>query len=162
MKQHSLQCLILIIITIFMLNSICLVDSYSETDGIEYDDIIDVAFISYRNGEFVIEYTAQGPIRLEINTNAVNEYFVNEVLGMKIGEVKPYITWNVGADLIEYFNTTIVNLVKDSTPETSTPSPTETSTFSSIKTIDFFWGIIVVNFISISLLKRKKNRRILR
>ena len=119
MKRILRYTVILSIFSILLFSSLVLVTAYDNYEGIEYDDIVDVAFVSYRNGEFVIEYTAEGSIRIEVNTNAVNHNFVNQILGMKIGDKKPYITWNVGADLIEYYNTTIISLFKDSTPPTS-------------------------------------------
>ena len=149
MKHRCMNFLILITVTLFLLNSLCLVDSYCEINGIEYDDIVDVAFISYRNGEFIIEYTAEGSFRITVDTNLIKETFINAILGMKLGETEPYIAWNIDADVIEYYNTTIINIVFDSTPETSTQTPTET--------VDFFWVIIVLNFISIVILRRRKN-----
>ncbi|MCE7741354.1 MAG: hypothetical protein GOP50_02750 [Candidatus Heimdallarchaeota archaeon] len=104
---------------ILLLNTLVSVYAYDEYAGIEYDDVVDVGFVSYRNGEFVIEYTAEGAFRVEVNTNAVNFNFVNAILGMKEFEKKPYVTWNVGPDLIEYYNVTIYDIVVDSTPPTS-------------------------------------------
>jgi hypothetical protein len=99
------------IISILMLNSFVSIYAYDEFYGVEYDDVVDVGFVSHRNGDFVIEYTEEGSLRVVVNTNAINENFVNAILGMKEGEVKPLVTWTVGADLIEYFNVTIYDIV---------------------------------------------------
>lgn len=101
------------------MNSFVSVYAYDDYAGIEYDDIIDVGFVSYRNEVFVIEYTEEGSFRVEVNSHAVNINFVNAVLGMKLGETKPYTTWTVGADLIEYYNITIYNIFKDISPDSS-------------------------------------------
>jgi hypothetical protein len=101
------------IFSLLLLNSFVSVYAYDEYEGIEYDDIVDVGFVSYRNGEFVIEYTEEGPFRVEVNTHAVNENFVNAIIGMKLGERKDLVTWMVGPDLIEYFNVTIYSIFRD-------------------------------------------------
>ena len=80
----------------------------------------------------------------------INEIFVNEILGMKLGEVKTYITWTMGSDLIEYYKTTILKIVLDSTPETT---PTQTT-----QTVDFFTTTSILSLIIISLKKDIKNR----
>ena len=116
MSQIRRYSTIFFILTLVIFNIFSSVKAYDDFAGIEYDDIVDVAFESYRNGELVIEYTPDGPLRVEVNTNAVNYHFVNELLGMKVGEKKYYITWTVDSDLIEYYNTTILKIVKDATP----------------------------------------------
>ena len=95
------------------------VNAYSKYEGIEYDDVVDVGFVSYRNGVFVIEYTEDGALRVEVNSNAVNYNFVNALLGMKKGDKKPLVTWTAGGDLIQYYNVTVYEIVYDSTPDSS-------------------------------------------
>ena len=106
-------------LSIILLNSIVSIYAYDEYAGIEYDDIVDVGFVSYRNGEFQIEYTEGGSLRVEVNTHAINVNFVNAILGMKIGEIKDLVTWTVEGDLIQYYNVTIYRLIKDISPDTS-------------------------------------------
>ncbi len=96
------------------------VKAYDNLYGVEYDDVIDVAFESWINGIFSNSYTAEGPFRLTVSNQVINSNFTSELLGMKEGEVKPYITWiNLDEDVIEYYDTTIVRLVKDSTPDST-------------------------------------------
>jgi len=102
-----------------LLNALVSVSAYDEYAGIEFDDIVDVGFVSYRNGVFVIEYSESGSFRVEVNTNAVNYNFVNAILGMKVDERKDLVTWMVGPDLIEYFNVTIYSIFRDISQEPS-------------------------------------------
>ncbi|MCE7743147.1 MAG: hypothetical protein GOP50_11920 [Candidatus Heimdallarchaeota archaeon] len=147
MKRNRYITLTLVLLVLF--SQFKVISAYDDLYGIELDDIVDVAFISYRNGEFVIEYTTEGAFRVEVNTNAVNEIFVNAILGMKEGETKPYISWMVGADIIEYYNTTIVDIVIDSTPETTT------STTPSTQTVDYLSCLMILSLIFVSSRFRK-------
>lgn len=97
--------------------------AYDDVLGVEYGDIIDVAFTSYIDGEFTNEYTEEGPFQITVNENYINRNFIEEIVGMKLGEVKPYITWTVqnngDTSTIEYYDTKIVNIVKDISPDRS-------------------------------------------
>ncbi|MHA1200465.1 MAG: hypothetical protein ACTSQF_14175 [Candidatus Heimdallarchaeaceae archaeon] len=132
MKQSRYAKLFLVLFAI----SACftLTSAYDDLDGIELNDVVDFAFIAYRNGEFVIEYTASSAFRIEVNTNGVNDNFVNAILGMKVGETKSYITWTIGLDVIEYYNTTIIHIELDASPET-TPSTSSVDFLNSVALI---------------------------
>lgn len=117
MKRQLYILILLSIVTSLVVAQCTSVVAYDDLYGVEYDDIVDVAFESWINGIFSNSYTASGPFRVTVNTHLVNENFINEIVGMKLWDVKPYITWFDGEDnLIEYYNTTIVKVVKDITP----------------------------------------------
>jgi hypothetical protein len=120
MSRRFHYTLLLVVISSLVLTQFTTVGAYDSLYGVEYDDIIDVAFISYINGEFSNNYTADGAFRITVNPGVINANFIDEIIGMMIGEVKPYITWvDPVGNLVEYYDTTVVKLVKDSTPDTS-------------------------------------------
>ncbi|MCG3215776.1 MAG: hypothetical protein KAS63_03625 [Candidatus Heimdallarchaeota archaeon] len=113
---------ILYVLSLLILNSQFSARAYDNIHGIEYDDVVDVAFVRYINNEFSFSYTTDAPFRVTVNENIINVNFIEELIGMKIGETKPLISWYVQENettvsFIEYFNTTIVKLIKDSTPQ---------------------------------------------
>ncbi|MFW9851496.1 MAG: hypothetical protein ACFFDS_00975 [Candidatus Thorarchaeota archaeon] len=96
--------------------------AYSDIHGIEYDDVIDVTCDIYQDSVLVTEFTEYAPFRFQVNENLVNKILVDAVIGLKVGETKPYITWvldyqNGTIATIEYFDTTILRIAIDSTPE---------------------------------------------
>jgi len=120
MRRQLYILIMLSIMTSLVVTQSLTVKAYDNLYGVEYDDIIDVAFESWINGIFSNSYTAEGPFRLTVSTQVINSNFTSALLGMKEGEVKPYITWIDGdGKTIEYYDTTVVRLVKDSTPESS-------------------------------------------
>jgi hypothetical protein len=62
---------------------------------------------------------------MRVNDHVVNYHLVDQLIGRKLFETIPYITWTVPADnpadtlLVEYYNTTVVKIVKDISPPTS-------------------------------------------
>ncbi len=120
MKRQLYILILLSIVTSLAVAQFTSVVAYDNLYGVEYDDIVDVAFESWINGAFSNSFTAEGPFRVTVNTHIVNANFTNELIGMRLWEVKPYITWIDGEDnLIEYYNTTVTNLVKDISPPSS-------------------------------------------
>jgi hypothetical protein len=97
--------------------------AYDDLLGVEYEDVIQVAFTSYIDGEFSNEYTEEGPFEVTVNENYINRNFIEELVGMKVGEVKPYITWTIQNNgvpsVIEYYDTKVVKIVKDASPDRS-------------------------------------------
>jgi len=123
MNRSTRNFVLLTILTFVLISSFSTTQAYDELLGVEYEDVIDVAFTSYIDGEFTNEYTEEGPFRVTVNENYVNKNFIEELVGMKLGEVKPYITWTVlnngDINVIEYYDTKIVKIVKDSSPDRS-------------------------------------------
>ena len=130
-----------------LLSQSSIISAYDELNGVEPGDVIDIALISYINGEFVMEYTNEAPLRIEVDIYAINSYFYEAILGMKIGETKPYITWMVENNTIEYYNTTILTIIYDSSYD-STLSPTDGSTSTTVNFISLILSISVVIVIS--------------
>ena len=121
MSRRFHYTLLLVVLSSLVITQFTTVEAYDTLYGVEYDDVVDVAFESWINGEFSNNYTADGPFRITVNPGVINANFIDEIIGMMVGEVKPYITWvDPAGNLVEYYDTTIVKLVKDSTPE---PSP---------------------------------------
>ena len=120
MRRYLCYAILLITTTALFITQFTSVTAYDDLYGVEYDDIIDIAFISYINGEFSNNYTADGAFRVTVNSHIINAHLIDQLIGMKIGESKPYITWVDGEEnLIEYYDTTIVRLIKDATPDKS-------------------------------------------
>ena len=123
MNRSTRNFVLLAILTFILIPYFSTTQAYDELLGVEYEDIIDVAFTSYIDGEFTNEYTEEGPFRVTVNENYINRNFIEELVGMKLGEVKPYITWTVpnngDTSVIEYYNTKVVKIVKDSSPDRS-------------------------------------------
>ncbi len=95
--------------------------AYDDIHGIELNDVIAISYDRYINGDFKDSTDDEHPFELIVNKAYINEIFVLEMIGMKIGEVKPSIKWTVdeGGGIFteyEYVNTKIVRLVKDATP----------------------------------------------
>lgn len=119
-----------LVLGFMIISQLHLATAYNDVDGIELNDVVDVAFVAYRACIFEVEYTSESPFRVEVNPAYINENFSEELLGMKLGEIKPYISWREDGDLIEYYNTTIVNIVDEILPTTTT-TPTTTPTNAS-------------------------------
>lgn len=100
--------------------------AYDENMGVEYNDVLDITFTSYINGEFQSTYAPESPFRLRVNYTLINENMVNVLIGMKLGEIKPYVSWMVETSLMEYYDLTVIHLVEDSTPGTET-TPEQTA-----------------------------------
>lgn len=112
------------VLVILLIQVAALSSAYDDVHGVELNDIIDISFERYIDGIPGLHKTDDDPFRLTVNPAYINVIFVNEMIGMKVGEVKPSIKWTVdeGGGIFteyEYVNTKIVRLVKDATPETS-------------------------------------------
>ncbi len=117
-RYLAILCVISFLITNAQLNAI----AYDAIHGVESNDVVDITFVRFIDGVFSISYSDDGPFRITINPNLYNEYFINELLGMKLREPKLYIAWSVTQEngslsRFEYFNTTVINIHIDSTPE---------------------------------------------
>ncbi len=123
MKKSTRNFVLLTILTMVLISSLSTTQAYDDLLGVEYEDIINVAFTSYIDGEFSNEYTEEGPFQVTVNENYINKNFIDELVGMKLGEVNPYITWTVQNNgepsVIEYYDTKVVKIVKDSSPDRS-------------------------------------------
>ncbi len=114
--------LILGITLLLMISILTTTQAYSDINGIEYDDVIDVTCDIYMDSELVGEFTELAPFRFQVNEYIVNRILVDAVIGLKVGETKSYITWlidyqNGTITTVEYFDTTIYRIIVDSTPE---------------------------------------------
>jgi len=113
----------LLALYLVLLSTICLIpiaQAYSNTQGVEYNDIVDISFTRYIDGEFSIEYTDSGPFQVVVDPAQVNRNLVDELIGMKVGEKKD-IAWDVTqsngtVNYFEYRDTKIVKVVYDSSP----------------------------------------------
>ena len=113
-----------IVLVTLLIQITAMSSAYDDVHGVELNDIIDISFVRYTNGVLTLEHSDADPFELTVNTASINEIFVLEMVGMKVGEVKPSIKWTVdeGGGIFneyEYVNTKIVRIVKDSTPPTS-------------------------------------------
>ncbi|MHA2357495.1 MAG: hypothetical protein ACXABK_01835 [Candidatus Heimdallarchaeaceae archaeon] len=113
----------LLAIYLVLLSIICLIpnaQAYSNTIGVEYNDIVAISFVRYIDDVFSIEYPESSPFEVVIDPSQVNEDLVNELIGMKVGEKKDvawYVTQTNGTvNYFEYRDTKIVDIVYDSTP----------------------------------------------
>ena len=53
---------------IFFIFIFCIIsNAYSKYEGIEYDDVVDITLLCYLNGEIIVEYTSEGPIKVKVN-----------------------------------------------------------------------------------------------
>lgn len=114
--------LILGIILLLAFPILTQIRAYSDIHGVEYDDIIDVTCEIYKDEELVGDFTEAAPFRFQVNEHLVNRILVDAVVGLKVGETKPYITWiidyrNGTITTVEYYDTTIYRIVEDSTPD---------------------------------------------
>jgi len=122
MNITSRKFLFLGIALLFTISILETTHAYSDIHGIEYDDIIDVSCEIYMDAELVNEFTEDAPFRFQVNENLVNQILVDAVIGLKVGDTKPYITWIIDYEngtirTVEYYDTTIIRIVEDSTPE---------------------------------------------
>lgn len=122
MKKVSRSLIILCVVSFLITNAQLNGLAYDVIHGVEYNDVIDITFVRFIDGQFSIKYGDDGPFRITINENLYNKVFIDELIGMKLKESKLYIAWNVEQDNgsithFEYFNTTIFNIHIDSTPE---------------------------------------------
>ncbi|MCK5304790.1 MAG: hypothetical protein KAJ72_06040, partial [Candidatus Heimdallarchaeota archaeon] len=113
-----------VVLVTLLIQVAALSNAYDDIHGVELNDIIDISFDRYINGIQESGYDDENPFELTVNTAYINAKFVNEMIGMKVGEVKPSIKWTVdeGGGIFteyEYVNTKIIRIVKDSTPPTS-------------------------------------------
>ncbi|MBY8999386.1 MAG: hypothetical protein KGD64_00555 [Candidatus Heimdallarchaeota archaeon] len=111
-----------VVTSVLLLSIISLSSAYDDVHGIEFNDIIEIS-VDYRiiDGEIEPGYADYS---IDVNPSQINIAFVNALIGMKIGEVKPSIKWTVdeGGGVfreIEYIDTTIIKLIKDATPSSS-------------------------------------------
>ncbi len=114
-----------VVLVALLIQGTALSGAYDDVHGVELNDIIDISFERYINGYPDSGYNETAPFQLTVNSAYINEIFVNELIGMKVGEVKPSIEWTVDegggvSNEYEYVNTKIVRLVYDATPS---PSP---------------------------------------
>jgi hypothetical protein len=129
MKRASFYTVVGLLMFNFLILPNLLVQSYDDRLGVEYDDTVNVTctrIIDHKTWEPYI-YTPDYPLTIVINPESFNENFINELLGMKLGETKELISWYVTQEdetvtLYEYHNTTIIEIVKDSTPGNSSPA----------------------------------------
>ena len=110
-----------VVTSVLLLSIISLSSAYDDVYGIETNDIIEVSFDRKING---VEEPGYDDYRIDVNPSQINIAFVNALLGMKIGEVKPSIKWTVDEGdgtytEYEYIDTTIIRLIKDATPSSS-------------------------------------------
>ncbi|MFW9851497.1 MAG: hypothetical protein ACFFDS_00980 [Candidatus Thorarchaeota archaeon] len=123
MNKNTRNFVFLTILTMVLISSLSITRAYDDLLGVEYEDEIEVAFTSYIDGEFSNEYTEENPFMVTVNENYINKNFIEELVGMKVGEVKPYITWTIQNDgvpsVIEYYDTKVVKIVKDASPDRS-------------------------------------------
>jgi len=129
MKRASFYTVVVLLIFNFLILPNLLVQSYDDKLGVEYDDIVNITCVRIidHNTYQPLVYTPDSPLTVIINPKSFNEIFINELLGMKLGETKDLISWYVTQEdetinLFEYYNTTIFEIVEDSTPGTSSPA----------------------------------------
>ena len=115
-KNQLIVCLVLFSIIYIIPTT----QAYSNTQGVEYDDIVSISFIRYIDGKFSIEYPDSGPFEVVVDSSQVNHNLVEELLGMKVGEKKDiawYVTQTNGTvNYFEYRDTKIVKIIFDSSP----------------------------------------------
>ena len=112
-----------VLVTLFI-QVAALSSAYDDIHGVELNDIVDISFDRYIDGIQESGYDDENPFELTVNPAYINVIFVNEILGMKVGEIKPSIKWTVdeGGGIFteyEYVNTKIIRIVKDATPAIS-------------------------------------------
>ena len=129
MKRAFFYTVVVLLMFNFLILPNLLVKSYDDKLGVEYDDVVNVTCtrIIDHNTFDPFVYGLNSPLTVVINPESFNENFINELLGMKLGETKDLISWYVTQvdetiTLYEYYNTTIIEIVEDSTPGTSSPA----------------------------------------
>lgn len=113
-----------VVLVILLIQITAISSAYDDVHGVELNDIIDISFVRYTNGVLTLNHSDANPFELIVNKAYINEIFVLEMVGMKVGEVKPSIKWTVDegggiSNDYEYVDTKIVRIVKDATPPTS-------------------------------------------
>ncbi len=124
MVSHKKLVKFFIVLVTLLIQVSALSVAYDDIHGVELNDVIDISFDRYINGDATTGYPDDDPFQLTVNPAYINVIFVNEIIGMKVGEVKPSIKWTVDEgdghfNEYEYVDTKIVKLVKDATPSTS-------------------------------------------
>ena len=149
MKTVSRYLSILWVVSFLLINPQIDAFAYDVIHGVEYNDVVDVTFVRFIDYQFSIRYGDDGPFRITINENLYNKNFIDELVGMKLKESNPYITWTVTQEngtitRYEYFNTTIFAIVTDSTPEMGSVGRGFLITFAVIAGIGGGIGLIYV------------------
>ena len=120
MRQRHRNLIFLFTITIFLFSPLFSAIAYDDINGVEYDDIVDLSFRVLYNGTIKNDYPPESPFQMKVSPLFINEVYVDFILGMKVGETKPYISWTSdtenGPVLVEYIDNTLIRVVKDSTP----------------------------------------------
>lgn len=106
---------------LFLVLSSTYITAYDDKYGIEWGDVVDISFTRYINGKFSATWGPDDPFRVTVDDDITNINLVEALLGMKVGETKAKISWTVTAENgtvfnYDYYNTTIIRIVKDSTP----------------------------------------------
>ena len=127
MKTVSRYLSILCVVSFLIINSQYNALAYDVIHGVEYNDVVDVTFVRYIDGEFSIQYGDNGPFRITINENLWSVTQENGSLSY-----------------FEYFNTTIVNIHIDSTPEMGSVGRGFLITFAVIAGIGGGIGLIYI------------------
>lgn len=129
MKRTSFYTVVVLLMFNFLILPNLLVQSYDDKLGVEYDDIVNVTCtrIIDHNTYQPLVYTPDSPLTVVIDPKSFNINFIDALLGMKLGETKDLISWYVTQEdetinFFEYYNTTIFEIVEDSTPGTSSPA----------------------------------------
>jgi hypothetical protein len=136
-----------VVLVALLIQGTALSSAYDDVHGIEINDVIHISFDRYIDGIQESGYDDDNPFELIVNKAYINEIFVLEMIGMKVGEVKPSIKWTVdeGGGIFteyEYVNTKIVRIVKDSTPAISPIGQTVLIIFEVILVIGAVVGAI--------------------
>ncbi len=136
-----------IVLVTLLIQIAAISSAYDDVQGIELNDVIDISFDRYIDGIQESGYDDENPFELIVNKKYINEIFVLEMIGMKVGEVKPSIKWTVdeGGGIFteyEYVNTKIIRIVKDATPAISPIGQTVLIIFEVILVIGAVVGAI--------------------
>lgn len=150
-----------IILISLLANVTILSSAYDDIHGIEYNDIVDISFERYIDGVLNSVYDDDNPFQITINPDYINVIVVNQLLGMKVGEINPSIKWTVEqvngtVNEFEYVNTKIVRIVKDSTPQISPIGETIITIFTVIAVIGAIVGLV---FLYIKVLRPRLLRK---
>jgi len=99
--------------------------AYDEEKGVEWGDVVAISFVRYVYHDGVRIYgldLKEDNFRVVVDDTMFNYNFVSKLVGMKLGETKPLISWTVTEKngtiaKYDYHNTTIVKILKDVTPD---------------------------------------------
>ena len=120
MRQRKRSILFLSMLVLFLVVPLTQTVAYDDNYGVEYDDLIDISFRVYYNGSIKNDYPPESPFQMRVNPTLIAEVYLNFILGMKIGENRPYVSWTTqgeeGPVFVEYVNNTLIRVVEDSTP----------------------------------------------